>query len=307
MISLEMATRSKEILHFRWKPAIFKQWSYPKNADLQSLESPPQSHRLFEIVIWKSDNNHKSYHYDNGHKGCILVHPDKLNVLTSDEFRNLRGEVLVVAGDDTKLSKNHTFIDDLKARFRRILYEAKDVDDPNVETVPMGFHIAYLLRCGGYDHIDAQISTSDDKKHNLVCAAWGSKWADLDKTIDSRKSLDVFLKKSSWISREYWDPLIYFVNLSRCHFMLCPTGNGIQAPKLFEAMLCRTRPVVQRTPAFVDLVGQGFPLLIVDKWEDVTQELLHRELRDKTIEWSQVFHLMSLNGLEQSLLKKIHA
>ena len=49
-----------------------------------------------------------------------------------------------------------------------------------------------------------------------------------------------------------------------------------QTIEVVEALLVLTVPVAQREAAFDELVALGFPLLLVERWEDVTQELLTR-------------------------------
>ncbi len=55
-------------------------------------------------------------------------------------------------------------------------------------------------------------------------------------------------------------------------FVLSPFGNGMDCHRTWEALLCGCIPIV-RSSVFDELF-EGLPVLIVDKWEDVSLELL---------------------------------
>ena len=65
-------------------------------------------------------------------------------------------------------------------------------------------------------------------------------------------------------------------------------------------------PVVLPTPAFKDLEAQGFPFVVVQRWEEVTPGLLEAYLKDDVqgygaIDWDRVHFLSSLEGLAENL------
>ena len=95
----------------------------------------------------------------------LVVQATALGLLVepSSPLRSLAGDVLVIAGEDTRLSTNHHVVAALKGRrFRRILYEAKDVDDPDVETLPMGWQLGVGASALGSDYVDAQLRAAAD-------------------------------------------------------------------------------------------------------------------------------------------------
>lgn len=60
------------------------------------------------------------------------------------------------------------------------------------------------------------------------------------------------------------------------HYVLCPRGNGIDTHRLWETLYLGRIPIVKRntnTKYYEDL-----PILLVDDWSDVTQELLEKSL-----------------------------
>ncbi len=61
-------------------------------------------------------------------------------------------------------------------------------------------------------------------------------------------------------------------NMTQFAFVLSPFGNGMDCHRTWEALLCGCIPIV-RTNVFNELF-EGLPVLIVEKWEDVTLALL---------------------------------
>lgn len=60
-------------------------------------------------------------------------------------------------------------------------------------------------------------------------------------------------------------------------FECCPEGNGIDTFRFYEAILLNTIPIVRRNP-LSPMYEKHFPCLIVDKWEDINEQLLKKSL-----------------------------
>jgi hypothetical protein len=73
------------------------------------------------------------------------------------------------------------------------------------------------------------------------------------------------LRKNSWI------------NMSLFQFVISPHGNGLDCIRTWEALIFGCIPIVRKSP--IDVLYEDLPVLIVEEWSDITQELL-----DKTIE-----------------------
>jgi len=68
-------------------------------------------------------------------------------------------------------------------------------------------------------------------------------------------------------------------------FILSPFGNGMDCHRTWEALLCGCIPIV-RTSVFSELFDE-LPVLIVDKWEDVTLQLLKQTLYEFKLKHQQ--------------------
>lgn len=65
-----------------------------------------------------------------------------------------------------------------------------------------------------------------------------------------------------------------FLDEIRNHkFMVCPQGHGADCHRNWEALYMRRVPVMKRHPYFTRLM-EGFPVLFIDEWDEITRELL---------------------------------
>jgi hypothetical protein len=74
-------------------------------------------------------------------------------------------------------------------------------------------------------------------------------------------------------------------NMTEYAFVLSPFGNGMDCHRTWEALLCGCIPIV-RGPVFSELFD-GLPVLIVDKWEDVTSQLLKQTVYEFKLKHQQ--------------------
>ena len=201
-----------------------------------------------------------------------------------------------------------------RKRFHTIFIEPKDVHASGFETYPKGFTASYMV---GREEalLEAVKSGRRDllnKRH--VLAAWGRRGGQTNHTVDALR-LERFVKSwgngtnaSGWKVEERNLPADqYFAALSKYRFLLAPRGNGVQSPKFIEALLVGTIPITKRYAAFEDLVDYGFPMVLVDDWDEITPRALDQwwvELSPKLLaaRW-----LATVEGMESLLFGKCGA
>ena len=66
---------------------------------------------------------------------------------------------------------------------------------------------------------------------------------------------------------------IFLYNLSGSKFMICPVGNAIDCHRNWEVLYMRRVPIMTRDP-YLQKLFENYPVLFVDKYSDVTEELL---------------------------------
>jgi hypothetical protein len=63
-------------------------------------------------------------------------------------------------------------------------------------------------------------------------------------------------------------------NQTKYAFVLSPAGGGYDCHRTWEALLLGCIPIVKRFNIPLEKVYDDLPVLIVDNWSDITQELL---------------------------------
>jgi len=220
---------------------------------------------------------------------------------------------LVIAGEDTRLSKLKDWVAAILAtqKFSHVYFEAKDIYMENVDTVQMGFNSFYIMNNGVSNVMGAIEAARTRPKDRLIAAAWGKMWSDdllLKQGDNERLQASAFVESQAaagWVKREEWDASQYWDQLSHYHFMLAPAGAGIQAPKLAEAWALRVVPVTTKYAGFVDLKAQGLPMILVDRWEDLNEQMLRDYLQSpeyRNLDWQTVQGFLNPASWRQNYL-----
>lgn len=96
-----------------------------------------------------------------------------------------------------------------------------------------------------------------------------------------RGQIDAHFSQKEWatvhhpISIRDHDYLQYLKNIQSHKFMICPSGNaiGCECHRDWEVLYMRRVPVVERSP-YLEYIFKDFPVLFVDSFFEVTEELL---------------------------------
>lgn len=84
-----------------------------------------------------------------------------------------------------------------------------------------------------------------------------------------------------------------FLDELRNHkFVVCPKGHGFDTHRIWETLYMRRVPVMLRHPYFEKLL-KDFPVLYVDSWDEITEELLHKH--EYLYEEAQNFNIDNLD------------
>lgn len=102
---------------------------------------------------------------------------------------------------------------------------------------------------------------------------------------DRQPCFDMF-KDKSWVSVgnsvNTLDGRRTFLQELRNHtFVLCPRGNGLDTHRLWETLYMGSIPIVKRHIGLEEF--SDLPILFIDDWSDVTEELLRATAADFTL------------------------
>jgi hypothetical protein len=187
-------------------------------------------------------------------------------------------DTIAAIGDcDTHLSTDITLVRELQAAcgFKHVYYEALDVEPPPwLSVLPIGLTNYYVSMAGHEVVRKVIVDASLEKKSVMAMSSFNYIW---DHFRQVRDSLSEFLQKTCWIRSGSMKPDEYWANLANSRFFLSPEGDGVQTPKIIEALLVLTIPIVStKAVAWRQLKEAGFPLVLVNEWIDVTPENLER-------------------------------
>lgn len=297
----------KDIINFRYNRKYLN-WKYPQNVNTNLLLKYPEIFKYFDSIIINNKiiGNYALDFNSNNNKNILCI-PEDLQCLVEKLKPDAKKNILIVAGTDQKLSQNIKLIEKIIFNFNEVYYEAKDINFKNIKAIPMGLNLAYTLRNGGNDVVLDIINRNNLPKKNLITTAFGSKWPILNNVIQERKDLINFCKNNSWITKNMWDPLIYYDKLSEYKFFICPLGNGIQAPKIYECLLVETIPVCIKGHAFEDLVEYEFPILLINNFNELNEAMLNHKYDNefKNVDWEKVKYNLTIEGFANKFkLKK---
>lgn len=205
----------------------------------------------------------------------IFCHPNLLSFISLYSFLNkkkFKNSTIVFGGEDTKLSRQKKFFLFLLSKtFKNIFYEAKDIEYYNIKIMPIGLTEFYLR---SFENEFLKLINKNTSKSKLLMCSFGFYWPHLNELIKDRAEAIKFSKSKKYITNNTFDTLEYLNQLSMHKYFLVPLGNGIQSPKLIEAILLKTIPIMTESLASLELKKKGFPILIVNKWTDINEQML---------------------------------
>lgn len=99
------------------------------------------------------------------------------------------------------------------------------------------------------------------------------------------------------------DFLHYAQQIKRHKFVLCPDGNGMDTHRTWEALYLGSYPIVQRH-VFTEEFAKVLPLLVVDDWNEITEQFLYSKYEDfASKEWH--WEALKINYWENLIKEKM--
>ena len=96
-----------------------------------------------------------------------------------------------------------------------------------------------------------------------------------ENTNTQRVGIRSIFKNKSWaeVHEERVPYSVFLYNLSQSKFMICPIGNAIDCHRNWEVLYMRRVPVMKTHP-YLEKLFEGYPVLFVNDYIEVTEELL---------------------------------
>ena len=96
-----------------------------------------------------------------------------------------------------------------------------------------------------------------------------------DNSHEEREGLKDMFRDMEWVNvdEQRVDYYNFLLNLAKHKFILCPRGNAIDCHRNWEVLYMKRVPVMKRHP-YLEVLFKDYPVLFVDKYSEVTKELL---------------------------------
>ncbi len=136
--------------------------------------------------------------------------------------------------------------------------------DKIFSSIPIGFENRRYLHNGRLNNIK-KIDTVEINKDNKILSSHTS-----STNSDVRTSLDKIIKELKFVnSQRFGDNFEYLMNLKKHKFILCPHGNGLDTHRVWEGLLTRTVPILEKSDFSLNFYNMGVPIHIVEDWSEL--------------------------------------
>ena len=251
-------------------------------------EYPPIYHKFDVVVFWSHWVSANALQYSTWQNGdicsCFIEIPEEaVPDILDDAIRGMKNSspsktcfrTLVFGGGDTHIS-NPRILNLVKSfhdsqYFDQIYYEAMDVGIEYIKPLPTGLLDFYVLGIpqGKFDSALKKINLGTKQG---VLAAWGTVWPHLDRELPWRRSLIDWVNSTEWIQRSHIPMQNWHEELAKYRFYIVPDGNGVCSPKWAESLILQTIPIVPPLEYYKLLKEEGYPIVVVDSWDDITPQ-----------------------------------
>jgi hypothetical protein len=179
----------------------------------------------------------------------------------------------VIHNSDFHFTKNH--YQSIKDYFSKI-YTINSLEEfDRVKIIPLGFNDT---SSGIIDNEDWDFHTQDghweyEKDKLCLVKFWRSFMRE-----GRSECYNIFLQRNDFCdvkNENDWQPTKYFYDeLKRYKYCVSPRGVGMDTHRFWECLMFNVVPIVLRDS--ITHFYKNFPCLIVDRWQDVTKELLEK-------------------------------
>jgi hypothetical protein len=81
----------------------------------------------------------------------------------------------------------------------------------------------------------------------------------------------------------------YYNYINQSHYVIAPFGTGVDTHRFFEIIYLKSIPIVKKTNTAFDKLYEIFPCLVINEWNDITEELLNSNLEILKIKINDFF------------------
>ena len=195
----------------------------------------------------------------------LFVVGHKLNEFFSEEFSNINAQILISGNSD----QNFDTQIQLPRSIKLWLCQNNSIIDSNiVRTLPVGIENIRLANLGFPSNFNQEITNKILNKVIVtpMSATNLARYKVVEWGEDNQEIADVYRRM---VPRQD-----YFKLVSKYKFVLCCEGNGFDSHRVWETLYLNNFPILLKTNWSSSLEYLNLPILIVDTYNQINQELL---------------------------------
>lgn len=203
---------------------------------------------------------------------AIFVRTDMLPTFISAIHPHIsNGYILVTHNDDLPIpGPSANLLEDEKL----IAWFGQNVEHeghPKLHPVPIGIANRY------WSHGDIGVISQMQERVGKENRPYWLYMNFLIRTYPAERSYvyETFINRPYCVTKESVDTYVYLDDLIKSKFVLSPRGNGIDCHRTWEALLMGAIPIIKSSS--LDPLYQDLPVLIVNSWDEITNEKLEKE------------------------------
>lgn len=177
-------------------------------------------------------------------------------------------------GDDNVPGQFKAYLNDEKL-FTWFGQNANVVDHPKFISIPIGFQNRHYQN--NYVEIIDQLNWLKINQQKIYLLSLNF---DINTNAVIRKPVYDFFKDKSYCYHVIQKKLNYeyLMDVAKSKFIISPHGNGLDCHRTWEALCLGTFPVVKTST--LDSLYQDLPVVIVNDWQEVTQDFLEQKYKE---------------------------
>jgi len=238
-------------------------------------------HYAAELRVFESTDIPKTYPRKNGES--IYIHTTALDRFVKEYLPNIKYKFFLLTGDSDRPVPGDEPYKEIINHPLLIIWFSQNCTNPigKLQQIPIGIDYHSLekesMKWGEKQTPKTQERTlfscvTTKPKLNKCYANYHLNMENKRYTYDRRDALNqvpkelVFYEPTEVTRTESWK------NMVKYKYTISPLGNGLDCHRTWEAIALGCIPIVRTSP--LDSLYDGLPVLIVNKWSDITQQLL---------------------------------
>jgi len=184
--------------------------------------------------------------------------------------------ILITHNSDCDIPGKWSFLLDEPKLLAWFGQNVMDASHPKLHPLPIGITNRYNFNGEASVYFSALKKAQMRQKHpKQVLAYWNMNIGTHPQ--ERKESYEHFSNMKACLTLHHLVPFKNYVrNLLKSHFIVSPRGNGLDCHRTWEALYFGAIPIVKHSG--IDSLFEGLPVLIIEDWSQVSEELLIKTL-----------------------------